>query len=312
MNSKLKILACVVALMLGSAAYAGDNHKDDHDHQEDAHEHEEADKTQISSDIAKEMKIETALAQAGVIKTTMSLTGNVVLNQNKMANIRARFAGPVRGLNKSVGDKVRKGETIATIESNESLQAYSVTSPLDGIVMQRNVSVGDIADTEHLYVIADLSSLWAEFQVFAGDVTRVKEQQNITVKNISGDQNVETVLTYILPTADNISQTVIARADLDNQDNLWRPGMIIRGDVVLQERDVDIAVRTSAIQRQEGNLVVYVLHDDVYEARKVTIGESNQDWTEITSGLSDGERYVAENSFIVKADIAKSEAEHAH
>ncbi len=88
--------------------------------------------------------------------------------------------------------------------------------------------------------------------------------------------------------------------------------MTIRGDVILSEREVPLAVKTTALQRQDGGTVVYVQEGSGYEMRKVEIGQSDREWTEILSGIEAGETYVATNSFIVKADIAKSEAEHDH
>ena len=83
-------------------------------------------------------------------------------------------------------------------------------------------------------------------------------------------------------------------------------------EIILHEQEVPIAVRTSAIQLHEGNQVVYVRHDNTYTMRKVETGQSNRNWTEILSGLQAGETYVSENSFIIKADIAKSTSEHSH
>jgi cobalt-zinc-cadmium efflux system membrane fusion protein len=118
-------------------------------------------------------------------------------------------------------------------------------------------------------------------------------------------------LNNLLPTAESSSQTVMSHVWLvDNADNQWRAGMTVRGDVVLSEKEVPLAVKTSAIQRQEGTTVVYVQKGDTFEMRKVELGEADREWTEILSGLNAGESYVATNSFIIKADIGKSAAEH--
>ncbi len=50
---------------------------------------------------------------------------------------RARFPGVIRSIPQGVGDAVTQGETIATVESNESLRTYDITAPLTGVVTQR-------------------------------------------------------------------------------------------------------------------------------------------------------------------------------
>lgn len=297
----------LILLFLVSPAYASD----DHDHE--GHEAEEpSDRTHISEESAKAMNIDVLQAGAASVHQTIGLSGKITLDQNKVAQVRARFPGIVRRVDKSIADTVKKGETLATVEGNESLQVYPVTSPLNGVVLGRNTNVGDVADTEPMFVIADLSTLWAEFFIFSRDVERIKPGQKIEIKSLTDETTAEATLSNLLPTAESSSQTVVARVTIDNPDNKWRAGMTIRGDVILSEREVPLAVKTSALQRQEGNNVVYIRKGDEYEMRTVEIGQSDREWTEILGGLEIGETYVTSNSFVIKADIAKSEAEHEH
>ena len=278
----------------------------------EGHQHDEKEQTVIGADYAKEMAIGVDTAGPGVVHQVVSLTGKITLNKNRMAQIRARFPGIVRKVHVNIGDHVTKNQVLAIVESNESLQEYPVKSPLDGVVLGRNTNVGDTAETEAMFVVADVKQLWAEFFIFSRDVHAVQPGQIIRIKSLTDDTETESQLTNLLPTAESSSQTVIARVDVNNSEDKWRPGMTVRGDVILSERQVPIAVKTSAIQRKGDGHVVYVRYGDTYTLRTVETGQSDRDWTEIISGLQPGETYVSQNSFIVKADIAKSEAEHAH
>lgn len=321
MNNRfcMLILALYLAIsFMPYAAFANGDEAESHKGEEAGHGHEEkhgeeaGDKTEISKESADAMKIETQKAGPATVHQTIGLTGKITLNQNRVAQVRARFPGIVRSVSKGIADEVKKGETLATVESNESLQVYPVVSPLDGIVLGRNTNVGDVAESDPMFVVADLSQLWAEFFIFSRDVERIKPGQKIDIKSLTDETNTEAVLANLLPTAESSSQTVVARVTIDNPDNKWRAGMTVRGDVVLSEREVPLAVKTTAIQRQEGGNVVYIQKGETYEMRKVETGQSDREWTEILSGIEPGETYVASNSFIVKADIAKSEAEHEH
>jgi cobalt-zinc-cadmium efflux system membrane fusion protein len=79
----------------------------------------------------------------------------------------------------------------------------------------------------------------------------------------------------------------------------------------LTKRNVPVAVRAGAIQTLENKSVVFVREDDdKIEARPVELGDSDPKFVEIRAGLSAGERYVAENSFVVKAEMGKGDADH--
>src|SRR5690606_16396123 len=62
-----------------------------------------------------------------------------------IARVMARFPGLVRALHANVGDQVRAGQPLATIESNLSLTTYTVTAPISGVVLSRDASVGTVA-----------------------------------------------------------------------------------------------------------------------------------------------------------------------
>ena len=294
---------------------------DEHAHEEAGHEdnhaggHEEeghGDAATISDESAKRMGIETALSGPASISETVRLSGRMVLNQNRSAAVKARFPGVVRGVFKQVGDAVKRGEKLATVESNESLQVYVVPSPLDGVVLERSISVGDTAGDAPIFTVADLSSLWAEFFIFAADMERVQQGQPIIIRSLDGKMTATGTLQTIQPTAEASSQTVVARAELDNSSGTWRSGMTVQGHVVISEAPVLVAVPTSAIQRMEGQDVVFVKTGTKYAAMPVTLGRTDADHTEITQGLDAGTEVVSQGSFVVKADIGKAGAEHAH
>ena len=72
----------------------------------------------------------------------------------------ARFPGPIRALRAGVGERVRAGQPLASIESNLSLTNYTVAAPISGVVLQRYASVGAVAsEGMPLFEVADLSTL---------------------------------------------------------------------------------------------------------------------------------------------------------
>lgn len=279
---------------------------------EDAHGHEENDALNIAPEAEAEMGIQTSTAGAGVIANTIAVTGRVVLNKNAIAEVQGRFQGIVKSVTRTEGETVTAGETLATVESNESLQVYPVKSPIGGIILERNTNIGHITNDEAMFVIADMSKLWVEFNVFSKDAAHVAAGQDIRISPAHGTRSVDTVLTALLPVADSASQTVIARAVVDNGDGTWRPGMAVRGDIVTARTAAVLTVQKTAVQRIEGKPVVFVKKDGKFEQREVTLGRADNENVEVLSGIAQGEIYVSAGSFVLKAHAGKAGAEHAH
>lgn len=277
-----------------------------------AAEHSEAppDSTVIGLEAAAAAGIKTETVGSGSVSETVTLTGRITLNQNALAHVKARFPGIVREVRRGQGEAVAAGDVLAVVESNDSLQPYAVKSPIAGVILVRNSNVGDVAGDAPLFTVADVSDVWAEFHVFPRDSDRVVGGQQVRVTSFEGRHTGEAPIALVLPLAESSSQTVIARATLPNPRGVWRPGMTVRGEVVIDEREVPLAVRTSAIQRMEGGPVVLVQTGEQYTMRPITAGIGDGRWTEVRDGLRPGETYVSENSFIVKADIGKAGAEH--
>ncbi len=291
----------------------GDDHNEGKKEDEHGHGHEEAtDKTEISETASKAAGIVVVEAGSATVKETLSLTGRITLNQNRTALIKARFPGIVRDVKKTQGETVKADDILATVESNESLQIYPVKSPIDGIILSRNTNIGDVAADAPMFTVADITELWVELHVFPQDASRVKQGQELTISSTECEDMQHTAITALLPITEASSQTLLARSVIKNLDNHWLPGMSVRGDVVLSSKEVPLAIKTSAIQRMEGQQVIFVQEGNDYLMRPVKLGTSDPEWTEVLEGLKLGEHYVSEGSFTVKADIGKAGAAHEH
>jgi cobalt-zinc-cadmium efflux system membrane fusion protein len=275
-------------------------------------EHGEAKTTTIAPDAAKAAAIEVETAGPTTIRESLPLTGKIILNPDAEAQIKARFAGVVKRLEKAVGDNVRKGDVLAYVESNDSLQTYPVTSPLAGTVLTRSINVGDTAADEAIFVVADLDRLMAEFHVFPRDLDRMRVGQVVRVQNMDGSVADDGSVKSLLPTTDVDTQTVRALVEMTGTGGQWRPGMAVQGGAVVSQQEVALGVKNSAFQTMDGKTVLFVQEGDTYETREVKLGKSDGVQTEVLAGVKAGEKYVARNSFVVKADVEKSGAGHDH
>ena len=268
-------------------------------------------RTQIGAEMADAFGLETMLAGPAVIDETTTVYGRIVPNTERVREVSARFDGAIQAVSVSLGEVVRQGQTLATVESNESLQSYMINAPIAGVVTERVANAGEQTDSRRLFTIVDTSSVWANLAVFPSDRSRVRVGAKVSVMPATGGAAVAGAVSYINVLAD-ASQAVTVRVDLDNSDGLWVPGTYVTATIQIAEHAVPLAVKRSGLQTFRDFTVVYAQVGDEYEVRMLDLGRQAGDWAEVLSGLESGTRYVTENSYVLKADIEKSGASHDH
>jgi cobalt-zinc-cadmium efflux system membrane fusion protein len=285
-------------------------HDDGHD--EDHHDDDEGEpSTTIPDAVARDSGIGIAIAGPAIIEETIELTGTVQAVPSRLAEVRPRFAGIVRSIRRDVGDKVRVGDVLATVENNESLRNYQLTAPIAGIIVARDIQVGQVVGGEPLFRIVDLSTVWVQLDVFGRNTSHVRPGQAVRIKTLA-DYETTGAIEWLSPLVAHGSQSLRARVPLANPDGLIRPGQYVRGIVTIATTEVPVAVQAAAIQLFRDANVVFEKLGESYETRTVTLGRADAASVEILEGIASGDSYVAKNSFLIKADIEKSGASHEH
>lgn len=270
-------------------------------------------RTQISAKVAQDAGIRIAPAGSGLIADEHEVQGLLTPVEGRIAKVAARFPGPVRRLNANVGDTVRAGQTLATIESNLSLTTYTVTAPIPGVVLVRDAAVGSVVgEGAPLFEVADLSSLWVDLHIFGADAQHIRPGVPVTVTRMSDGASAQTTLERVLPGTATASQSTVARATIANTDGLWRPGSAVKARITVEQQPAQLVVPLAALQRFRDWDVVFIRVGSTYEVRPVELGKRDALRVEVLSGLKAGDQVVVEQSYLVKADIEKSGASHDH
>lgn len=265
----------------------------------------------IDAEAAQTAGITTTLAGPGTIRETVTLYGNIVPDPRRVRRVAGRFPGVVVAVDKDVGDIVAKGERLASIEANDSLRRYAVTSPIAGVVIERMVEPGEMSGNTSLLTVADYNKVWAELQVFPGHAQRVQVGQPVVV-GANGDPQAKATVSYRAPQAAGNGQSIVARAVLGNEKGNWTPGHFVQAMVETAQRQVPIVVERRALQTFRDWDVVFIRVGEAYQVRPLELGAGDGEYVEVVSGLKAGERYVVDNSYLIKADIEKSGAVHGH
>ena len=268
-------------------------------------------RTRIGGEIAEALGIRTMIAGPAVLEESITLYGSIAPDPVRVREVSARFDGAILSVEVALGDTVRAGQTLARIESNESLRPYTIHAPIAGVVTERSANPGEQTAGRRLFTIVDLASVWANLSVFLGDRSRVRVGAAVTVTSTLGGPAVETAVSYVNMLAD-ANQAVTARVGLDNSGGLWALGAFVTAEVQVAVEEAPLAVKRSALQSFRDFTVVYAQIGDEYEVRMLELGRQDGEWAEVLGGLEPGTRYVTENSYVLKADIEKSGASHDH
>lgn len=268
-------------------------------------------RTTIPVATAQEAGIRVEAAGPAVIRDTAALMGTIALDANRHVEVKARFPGIVRAVPVQQGQRVRRGQTLVVVEGNESMRTYPVVAPFDGVVLARHTNVGDVADANALVELADMSDVWVELRAIGTDADRLAPGQEVAITSATGGNAAFAKIETLLPVA-SLGQSVVARVAIPNEGGKWRPGMTVSAKVTVAARDVPLAVKETGLQRFRDFTVVFAQVGETYEVRMLELGERDGEYVEVLGGLKPGTRYVAEQSYLIRADIEKSGASHDH
>ncbi|MEE9585498.1 MAG: efflux RND transporter periplasmic adaptor subunit, partial [Nitrososphaerales archaeon] len=254
-----------------------DNNEDQHgegdlehdDHETGGHdEHKEF--VRLSEAEMEEFGVEIAVAGPGTLHIEFTVPGEVAVNYDRLAHIAPRFPGVVLQVNKHLGDEVKKGDVLAVIESNEGLVPYEVRSLLDGTVIEKHITIGEVRSEESAaFVIADLSDVWVNLSIYQMHLPYVRVGQKVV---ISAGQELPSAtgrISYLSPIIDEHTRTATARVVLENSERQWRPGLFVEGRIVADEEPVSLVVPKSSLQKIENNDVIFVITPEGFKSTPV-------------------------------------------
>ncbi|WP_461519934.1 efflux RND transporter periplasmic adaptor subunit [Porticoccus sp.] len=299
------LFSCFAIALLSGQALAETGHGEEAEHGEEGH-------IELTQEQIQHSGITLVTATSGTIRDVLPVYGVVATNAERVQSLTARFDGVIREVKKSVGDPVRKGETLVTVEANESLKTYSIVSALNGVITQRNANPGEQTTDTPLLVVQDFSTVWVELSIFPKDVAQVELGQQVRVLSLDSTQITEGKIIYIAPLSQDGNQAITARALIENPNGAWKPGLFVKAQITRAEIAAPMVIRNEALQIVEDNPVVFVRGEEGFEPRTVTLGRTDGELTEVVAGLSADEVYVSKNSFILKSELGKEDAEHGH
>lgn len=202
-------------------------------------------------------------------------------------------------------------------ESDETITQYEIRSPMDGIVVEKHIALGESLDANSdIFTIVDMDSVWVNLTVYIKHLAAIHKGQTVVLRSDHSGVQVRGEVVMITPFAEESTRSATARVILDNRDARWMPGTFVTGFVSTSEDSLLVVIPRNALQQIEGSDVVFVEHEDGFEATSVTTGRTDREHVEILAGLAPGTPYVAAGAFELKATVVTrnlgSHAGHGH
>ena len=236
--------------------------------------------------------------------------------ENQLRVDLARQKLSALGLNAAEVQAAQKRDEATPNQS--SLRRYELRSSLAGRIVERKVDVGTTVgsqgDPSDLYTVADLSTVWIELSVSTVDLAKVREgaRVEVTPSQEGGDRHEEGKVIFVSPILNPDTRSARVVVALPNKDMAWRPGTFVTAEIEIAQDKVAVRLPKAALQTVEGKRVAFVRTDEGFEKREVELGRSDDDAYEVVSGLKPGDEVAVANSFLLKAELGKSEADHDH
>ena len=291
-----------------------------------------------------------------VSSNSIKLSGKIVENEEASAIQVSYFSGRIERLNvSSTGEKVRKGQLLATIYSPELFAAqqeliiaaslknsqpalykavrnklklwklsenqinqietsgkvkenFPVYATVSGTVSEKLVEQGEsIKQGQPILKIVNLNTVWANFDVYENQIKLFKKGQDISIAtNAYTNRKFSAKVSFIDPVLNSRTRTLTLRAVLNNQDDLFKPGMFVKGEVkgIIERNKTQLSIPSTAIMWTGERSVVYLKTDPnepIFEMQEVTLGNQVGENYQVLEGLNNGDEIVTNGTFTIDA-----------
>lgn len=197
---------------------------------------------------------------------------------------------------------------------------FLIKAPISGVISQKDIVVGEnVQLANQLFVIENLKDLWLEFNLPNTSNIHLQAGQILNFKTNGSDQNYQAKVQTLNSQADLQTGRLQVRAKVTTQADVLRPNVLVNVFVTDAQAKTALRVQKKALQQVEGKPVVFVIESEEkglvhLKAQPIEVGVSSQDgqWLEVISGLTEGQKYIADGSFLLKSELEKDEAGHGH
>ena len=265
----------------------------------------------IESREAASLKAEVEAARARSALAQSNLRREQRLFAERVSPEQDLIAARTAATEANIALRLAQQQVAAAGGGGGALNRIGIASPIGGQVIARSVVLGQtVAADAELFRVANLSTLAVNVSLSPADAGRVRPGS--TVEITAAGRRTSARVSFVSPILDETTRQVPVIAIVDNRAGLWRVGEPVTAAIQLPGSAGTVTVPAGAVQSVENRQVVFVRTPTGFVAIPVTVGQSSGANLTITSGLTGREEIAGANSFTLKAELGKGEAEHGH
>ena len=201
---------------------------------------------------------------------------------------------------------------IAKLSKTSAMHSFSnVIARISGTVINRRINLGQVVQpADELFVVADLSRVWAVAEVPERGIDLIEKGQEVDIEIPAiNDKPIKGKLIFVGDVVNPETRTVTVRSELNNVKGEIKPDMLV--SMLVQSRPISkLSVPVKSIVREEDKDHVFVqIAPNKYRLREVTVGDNYQGMVAIVNGVEPGEIVVSEGAFHLNNERKRKELE---
>lgn len=206
----------------------------------------------------------------------------------RVSDLITRGAATIQGYERA-GMDLQQIQGLISVQT-EKISDYTITAPMDGVVLRRDGEVGEIAEVgQILFRVGVLRPLQVVAEVNEEDIPRVNVGQKVLFRTDAFPaQQLEGKVNEITPMGDAVAKTFRVKIALSN-DTPLKPGMSLEANIVTREKPDALLVPADSLRDN----AVFVVDGNRVRRREVTVGIRGTRVVEILSGLQEGNRVAS-------------------
>jgi len=244
-----------------------------------------ANKTRVISVVAKEAEIKP-------INKIYSATS--VIEANRSFDVTSKTSGILNDIFFNESSFVKQGDKLFSILSTSSIGEIVISAPFNGFVGITDFKIGDeLKNGDVLLTLDDMLTMKAYLYLPEKILPQLKGPLKYTAySKLFPKEKYTGVITNINQRVDTETRTIKSYALIDNKNGALRPGLLLNIDIILEEIPDAILVPEQSILTAEDYSYVFVVEEDISKLKKITLGVNNKGMTQILSGINDGDLVV--------------------
>jgi len=217
-----------------------------------------------------------------------------VIEAKKSYNVVSKTDGILNDIFFKESSFVEKGDKLFSILSTSSIGEILITAPFNGYVGITDYKIGDkLKNGDLLLTLDDMSSMKAFIYLPEKILPQISENiKYIASSKLFPEQKYFGVISNIDQRVNRDSRTIRAYAIIDNKNKNLRPGLLLNIDIVLDEIKDTMLIPEESVLTSKDYSYVFVIDEDVAKLKKVNLGITSNGMIQILSGLKSNDKVV--------------------